>query len=101
MTTEIGILNKIGVALAADSAVTIGNDKIYNSAEKLFALSKYHPVGIMIYGNAELRGVPWETIIKMYRDDLGRKQFDSLEDYGYDFISFIENKKFFTLKKQQ
>jgi len=67
MTAEIGILNTTGVALAADSAVTIGSSKVFNSADKLFSLSKHHPVGIMIYGNASFMGVPWETIIKIYR----------------------------------
>ena len=67
MTAEIAILNKNAVALAADSAVTItrpGAPKIYNTANKLFMLSKYHPVGIMVYGTAELMGVPWETVIR-------------------------------------
>ena len=45
-------MNKKGIALAADSAVTIGDSKIYNTANKLFSLSKINPVGIMIYGNA-------------------------------------------------
>ena len=52
-------VNKTAVALAADSAVTITNpkgQKIYNSMNKLFTLSKYHPVGVMIYGNGHLMG---------------------------------------------
>jgi hypothetical protein len=49
MTAEIAILNSYGIALAADSAVTIANKKVYNGADKLFALSKYQPVAIMVY----------------------------------------------------
>lgn len=67
MTAEIAVLNKTGVALAADSAVTIGTtgaQKVYNSANKLFTLSKYQPVGIMIYGGASFMGIPWENLIK-------------------------------------
>lgn len=95
MTAEIGILNKTAVALAADSAVTITNrrgEKIYNYANKLFYLSKYHPVGIMVYGNAELSGVPWETIIKVYRKVLDGKVFDTLEEYANDFFEFLQKK---------
>ncbi len=73
MTAEIAIMNKSGVALAADSAASIvtsrGDTKIYNT-NKLFMLSKYHPVGVMIYGNAELMSLPWETIIKIHRKEL-------------------------------
>jgi len=90
MTAEIAIFNKTAVALAADSAVTIGPaSKIYNSANKLFTLSKYQPVGIMVYGNAQIMGVPWETVIKSYRSKLGDKHFPQLKDYAADFFSFI------------
>lgn len=67
MTAEIVIINQHGVAMAADSAVTIGSQKIINSAIKLFSLSRTEPVGIMIYGNANLLNIPWETLIKLYR----------------------------------
>lgn len=61
MTAEVAILNKQAVALAADSAVTtyVGDgQKIFNTVNKLFTLSKYHPVGIMAYSSAEVMGVP-------------------------------------------
>lgn len=54
MTSEIAIMNKRAIALATDSAVTIGKkDKIHNNTTKLFMLSQYHPVGIMVYGSSE------------------------------------------------
>jgi hypothetical protein len=100
MTAEIAILNQSGVALAADSAVTIGlnnNDrKIYNTANKLFMLSKFRPIGIMIYSNAKFMGLEWELIIKEYRKKLGNKKFDKLVDYYHDFISFIETTTIFS-----
>ncbi|WP_342533652.1 hypothetical protein MHB40_25110 [Lysinibacillus sp. FSL K6-0057] len=90
MTAEICVINKLGVALGADSAVTIGNGKkIYNSANKLFALSKYAPVGIMIYNNASFVGVPFETIIKLFRKNLGESKHPNLIDYGNAFIEFL------------
>ena len=93
MTAEIVIMNKAAVAMAADSAVTMGSGdgtKIYNTVNKLFALSRFQPVGIMIFGNAEFMGLPWETLIKTYRKRLGRSKFDRLQDYSVDFLSFIE-----------
>ena len=67
MTSEVVVMNRLAVALAADSATTVSgpnSQKIWNSANKLFALSKTHPVGVMFYNNASILGVPWETIIK-------------------------------------
>jgi hypothetical protein len=97
MTAEIAILNTYGVALAADSAVTLdlgnGEKKIYNSANKLFMLSKYHPVGIMIYNSAKLLDIDWELIIKLYRKELGTNKFNYLHDYSNHFLKFIMNNK--------
>ncbi len=93
MTAEVAILNKIAVALAADSAITFGSaseQKIYNTGNKLFALSKYRPVGIMVFGNAEFMGVPWETIIKFYRSRFKAGKFGTLIEYAVDFIHFLE-----------
>jgi hypothetical protein len=96
MTAEIAILNKSGIALAADSAVSIiasGNTKIYNT-NKLFMLSKYQPLGVMIYGNSEFMGIPWETIIKAYRRQLGDGHFKSLHEYGVNFVAFLHGNIF-------
>ena len=96
MTAEIAIMNKEAIALASDSAVTMSvgetGQKVFTSANKLFTLSKYQPVGIMVYGSADFMGVPWETIIKIYRKDkLGKKAFETLEEYATDFIAFLDN----------
>jgi hypothetical protein len=91
MTCEVVVMNRRGIALAADSAVTLGEGvKIYHSAEKLFPLSPPAPVGIMTYGSADLMGVPWEIIIKIYGQKLDGRRFDALEQYTHDFFRFIE-----------
>ena len=104
MTAEIGILNKTAVALAADSAVTIQREKgqkIYNSANKLFMLSKYHPVGIMLFGNATFMGVPWETIIKEYRKKLSNTEYLTLKNYANDFINYLTTSRTFFPESEQ
>lgn len=105
MTAEIVAMNKAAVALAADSAVTVDKEKgekIYNTVNKLFALSKYRPVGIMVNGNAELMGVPWESIIKTYRAELKDRGFPTLPDYAEDFMKYVEESpEFFTVEDQE
>ena len=66
-----------------------------NSANKLFALSKYQPVAIAIYGNAEFIGTPWEIIIKEYRQSLKEKSFNSIRLYVDDFQKFLKRKKYY------
>lgn len=93
MTAEIAILNRVGVALAADSAVTIssagGDQKTYNSANKLFALDGQHPVAIMIHGSAESMGIPAETIMKRYKSSTFNQPQQTLAGYARQFADFM------------
>lgn len=90
MSAGICIMNKNAIVLAADSAVTIGQHlAIHNSANKLFALSKVAPIGVIIYSNAELMGIPMELIIKQYKSELRNKVFPNLSDYVTDFLQFL------------
>ena len=92
MTAEVAIMNKLGMALAADSAITSGRDgvqKVYNSANKLYSLSSVHPVGMMVYGAASFMEVPWDVIIKSYREYLGDRKFTDLTFYLEDFLDFL------------
>jgi hypothetical protein len=95
VSAEIAILNNHAVALAADSAATIGGGrdgpKTYNSDNKLFKLSESGPVGIMVYGDPELNGVPWETVIALYRRARGKNTLRHLHEYAQDLASFIES----------
>jgi len=96
MTAEVAVLNKTAVALAADSAMTLGDiGKIY-PANKLFELTKHHPVGVMIYNNAAFMGVPWETIVKMYRERIGPANKPTCKDYAKDLLDFIAKPPFGT-----
>ena len=93
MTSEVVVMNRAGVALAADSAVTVemgASQKVRHSALKLFTLSKYRPVGVMVYNNASLLGVPMETIIKLFRRHLGKKAYGTLREYGEALIRYLD-----------
>lgn len=102
MTAEIGILNKTSIVLAADSAATISSHKkVYNTANKLFPLSNFQPIGIMIYNNSTWMGIPFELIIKSYTKYLYNNSFPSLVEYRDDFIKFLkENFKKFVSDEQ-
>lgn len=97
MTAIVGVLNKCAIAIAADSAVTLGNThKVLNTGNKLFALSKYAPVGIGTYGNADFMNNPWEVIIKQYRRKLGENKYPKLKNYADDFLKFLREQNYFS-----
>lgn len=98
MTVVVGILNKEAVAIAADSAATIpsGNGepakKIFNSIDKIFHLSDSQPVGLAIFGMGQFcRLVPYDTVVKMYRQRLGNKSFATMDKYVDDFLKFLNS----------
>ena len=92
MTSEVVLMNRQAVAMAADSAVTItgGNYlKTYQSADKLFPLVEGQPVAVMIYNNAEIMSTPWETVISLYREQTRGRALDTVDAYAKDFMSFL------------
>lgn len=98
MTSEVALLNKSAIALAADSATTVtyweNNERktrYFKGANKIFNISSRHPIGMMTFAAASLQGVPWELVIKAYRDHLSRRSHDHLSAYADDFFEFIRN----------
>jgi len=93
MTTEIAVFNRLGIALASDSAVTITDGrhvKIFNTADKLFELSASHPIGLMINGSMDCLGVPWEVLVKLFRRDAGQIPRPTVAAWAEDFVKFAE-----------
>ncbi|HEY8809230.1 MAG TPA: hypothetical protein VIM28_04325 [Solirubrobacterales bacterium] len=85
-------MNSGGVALATDSAVTIPQGRLmkhYRGACKLVASHAKAPIAMLWYGSPDYLGVPWEVIVKSYRD--GRETtFPKLGDYAEDFLDYVE-----------
>lgn len=94
MTAEIAVLNKSAVALAADSAVTIGagsDAKIYNSVNKIFELATETPIGVMIYNRLDYMGLPFETVIKEFRRLHGSERYDTVRACRNRFVEFLNS----------
>lgn len=96
MTSEVCLMNRLGVVLAADSATTVkywnGNAeevRYFKGANKIFQLCDNQPVGIMIYNAVDALRVPWEVIIKEFRRELGAKSFNTVEGYADEFLAFV------------
>jgi hypothetical protein len=95
MTAEVAVMNRVAVALAADSAVTLERGqttKIFQSENKLFELSHLKPVGLMIYQSTQFFGVPWEVIIKEFRRDKGDSKCAKLFDWAELFRQYMMDK---------
>jgi hypothetical protein len=92
MTAEIAILNRAAVALAADSVVTLSSPrgrKMYDSAEKIFEISRYQPIGLMIYNNAHHVNAPLEVVVRSFREAQTSGAFDRLVSVWPKFSEYL------------
>ncbi len=98
MTAEIAIINRSAVALAADSALTVrrgagGKERVWKNTNKLFSLSSYNDIGIMIYNTGDFCGVSWEIVIKQFRKEIKKTVFDTLDSAVLAFQEFLHGFK--------
>lgn len=97
MSTGVCVINRNGIALAADSAGTYTSDNgskmFYNSMDKLFSLSDKNICGAIAYGNMSLYNVSVDQLLgefKQYIDS--QSPFDDLFDIWTQFQKFIKEK---------
>ena len=102
MTSVVGILNKRGVAIAADSAVTRQRSKdgeravkCTKNGNKMVRLCDAVPVAVMITGNADYLTTPWDVIVRRYRQKRGQVAHLTVEDAVHDFFTFIQSEPVF------
>lgn len=94
MSVGVCVINRNGIALAADSAGTFtGNKMFYNSINKIFKISQKNICGAIIYDNLSIYNVSVEQILKefsFYLDTI--EKITSLYDIVPAFCDFIKYK---------
>lgn len=105
MSVGVCIINKNGIALAADSAGTVDANKMfYNSMNKVFNLSYNNKIGVITYGTTVIYNTPIEIILKEFR-----KYIDINYQHISDFFSLIkifedflyENRSYFKFENEE
>jgi hypothetical protein len=106
MTVVVGLLNKRGVALAADSLgirwVSKSRGKPLEDAvfhSKVRELVSSPPVALATLGSSRLFGLSWESIFEKYQGYLGSSRFDFLEDYRDGLVGFLGDNRIFPFPK--
>lgn len=94
MSSGVCIINRNGIALAADSAGTYyGNKMFYNSTNKVFSLSEKNICGAIIYSNLRIYGLSIEQMLMEFRGYLDSEpRFSDFFDILPIFRKFIELK---------
>lgn len=100
MTAVIGLLNKRGAAIAADSAVTRGRDyKFTKNGNKMIRMSDAVPISVMLTGNGAFCHTQWDIIVRHYRQHRGDVKHETVEAYVHDFFKYIADNHLFCDKE--
>lgn len=88
MSVGVCIINRNGIALAADSAGTYtGNKMFYNSMNKVFSLSRKSVYGAITYGATTIYNVSIDQVLKEFRSYLDSKE--PMEDF-FEILPLFE-----------
>ena len=89
MSVGVCIINRNGIALAADSAGTYtGNKMFYNSMNKVFSISRKYVYGAITYGSTVIHNVTIDQVLKEFRSFLDSK--NEVKDFFEILSSFVE-----------
>ena len=94
MSVGVCIINRNGIALAADSAGTYtGNKMFYNSMNKVFSISRKYVYGVITYGATVIHNVSIDQVLKEFRTFLDSKsKVNDFFEILPSFVEFIEQK---------
>jgi len=97
MTSEVMIMNRQAVALAADSAVTYGGGPepvVTLEAEKILRLGPN--MALMVYSRGDVLGRSWSHIAHAFVREHGEADYETVEDAARAFFTFMdENRRLF------
>ena len=88
MTSIAFAYNKRWLAIAADSAGSLPNGKVF-SANKIYRLSSKYPIGIATYWSSVVWEMPCELIAKLFRQSYWWEEFETVEQCFEKFKEFI------------
>lgn len=96
MTSQLILGNGHGIAIASDSAVTMGR-RTFETSEKIYPLPLPHRLAVMHSGAVMFHGLPYGTVINEWIKSLGDVQLRSVGLYQESFVSWLlDNYKHWT-----
>lgn len=94
MTSEVMIMNRQAVVLAADSAVTYGGGPepvVTLEAEKILPLSE--TIALMVYSRGDVLGRSWSHIAHAFKRENASREFDSVRACADAFFAFLDKNR--------
>lgn len=91
MTSQLILMNGFGVALASDSAMTFGENRTYETAEKVMPLPAPHPIAVLHSGAVNVHGMPYSVLVNEWATSLGSTRLRTVALYRQNFLSWLSD----------
>ena len=91
MTSQLILLNGFGVALASDSAMTLGKKRTYETAEKIIPLPSPHRLAVLHSGSVNIHGMPYSVLVNEWATTLGSTPLRTVVLYRQNFLSWLND----------
>ena len=91
MTAQVIAMNGYGVAISADSAVSLGSIRTFETAEKIYPLMLPHRLAILHSGSVNFGGIPYPVLIADWKRQLPTKPHRDARAYKDNFIDWLEH----------
>ncbi len=94
MTSEVMIMNRQAVVLAADSAVTYGGGPepvVTLEAEKILSLGPN--IALMVYSRGDVLGRSWSHIAHAFNRAHGEVDYETVDDAARAFFDFLDQNR--------
>ncbi len=94
MTSEVMIMNRQAVVLAADSAVTYGGGPepvVTLEAEKILHLGPN--IALMVYSRGDVLGRSWSHIAHAFTRQHGETDYETVDDAAAAFFTFLDQNR--------
>jgi hypothetical protein len=89
MTSQVVLLNGFGVAIASDSAMTLGESRTYDTAEKVFPIGGVHRIAALHSGSVFLHEYPFQVLVSEWSQTLPNDPLPTVEAYLQSFLFWL------------
>ena len=91
MTSQLVLANGFGVAVASDSAVTVGDRvRTYEDAEKIHPLEDPHRLAVLQSDSVNFLSMPVSVMLEDWSNSLGARQ-RTVEGYRDNFLTWLQD----------
>ena len=100
MTSQLVLLNGFGAAFASDSAVTLGEKRTYETAEKIIPLPSPHLLAVLHAGSVKIHGMPYSVLVNEWAASLGSTRLRTTTLYMQNFVSWLSDNHSWATQKR-